>query len=91
LDAPLLRADLEVSMMMLDYNEFTGDMNFARHPAGPCHGGAEILRPTFLPRRAGKLLLDPVNAIEQFWKVHDPAARHRRSEGRAAAPARADE
>ncbi|HVU56619.1 MAG TPA: alpha/beta hydrolase, partial [Puia sp.] len=65
---------LELSMMMLDYFEYTGDTAFARRTLMPI-ATAGI---TFFDRHFGrdimsKLLLDPDNSIEMFWKVHDPA------------------
>src|SRR5258708_17570740 len=65
---------LELSMMMLDYFDYMGDTVFARDTLLPVasaeikffdqHFGRDIM---------GKLLLDPDNSIEMFWKVHDPA------------------
>ena len=65
---------LEVSMMMLDYYEFTGDTNFAQNTLLPvATAGLKFYDQHFSRDAQGKILLDPVNAIEQFWKVHDPA------------------
>lgn len=65
---------LELSMMMLDYYEYTGDTSFLRKTALP----VAVAGITFFDRHfgrdsTGKLLLDPDNSIEMFWKVHNPA------------------
>lgn len=65
---------LEISMMMLDYYEYTGDDQFARDTLLPVASAGIKFYDQHFPRDAqGKLLLDPVNSIEMFWKVHDPA------------------
>jgi hypothetical protein len=65
---------LELSMMMLDYYEYTGDKQFAREILVPvASAGLEFFDRHFGRDTAGKLLLDPDNSIEMFWKVHDPA------------------
>ena len=65
---------LECSMMMLDYYAFTGDDSFAKEILVPSAAlGLEFYDKHFKRDSAGKLLLDPDNSIEQFWKVHDPA------------------
>ncbi|HEY4289782.1 MAG TPA: DUF5703 domain-containing protein [Puia sp.] len=65
---------LELSMMMLDYYEYTGDKDFARTYLMPLASAALVFFDEHFGRDAsGKLLLDPDNAIEMFWKVHDPA------------------
>jgi alpha-L-fucosidase 2 len=65
---------LELSMMMLDYYEFTGDKKFAKEMLVPVASeGLEFFDKHFSRDAHGKLLLDPDNAIEQYWKVHDPA------------------
>lgn len=65
---------LELSMMMLDYYAYTGDKAFARDTLLPiARAGLEFYDKHFGRDTAGKLLLDPDNAIEMFWKVHDPA------------------
>jgi predicted alpha-1,2-mannosidase len=65
---------LELSMMMLDYYAYTGDRLFARDYLVPVAAAGL----TFFDRHFGrddqrKLLLDPDNSIEMFWKVHNPA------------------
>jgi alpha-L-fucosidase 2 len=65
---------LELSMMMLDYYEYTGDETFARTYLMPiATAGLEFFDRHFPRDSAGRLLLDPDNSIEMFWKVHDPA------------------
>lgn len=65
---------LELSMMMLDYYEYTGDKEFAKNTLLPvASAGIKFYDQHFGRDQAGKLLLDPVNSAEQFWKVHNPA------------------
>jgi alpha-L-fucosidase 2 len=65
---------LELSMMMLDYYEYTGDDAFARKYLLPiASAGLEFFERHFPRDSAGGLLLDPDNSIEMYWKVHDPA------------------
>ncbi|HKB45473.1 MAG TPA: DUF5703 domain-containing protein [Chitinophagaceae bacterium] len=65
---------LELSMMMLDYYDYTGDRKFVKDILVPVVSeGIKFYDQHFKRDSTGKLLLDPVNSIEQFWKVHDPA------------------
>lgn len=65
---------LELSMMMLDYYQYTGDKQFARKYLLPiAAAGLEFFDRHFPRDDGGHLLLDPDNSIEMFWKVHDPA------------------
>jgi alpha-L-fucosidase 2 len=65
---------LELSMMMMDYYEYTGDKKFAREMLLPiARAGAEFFDKHFGRDAQGKLLLDPDNSIEMFWKARDPA------------------
>ncbi len=65
---------LELSMMMLDYYDYTGDADFARTYLLPiAAAGLEFFDRHFPRDSVGHLLLDPDNSIEMFWKVHDPA------------------
>ncbi len=65
---------LELSMMMLDYYEYTGDQKFAKETLLPiASAGIQFFDQHFGRDAQGKLLLDPDNSIEMFWKVHDPA------------------
>ena len=65
---------LELSMMMLDYYDYTGDAEFARTYLLPiASAGLEFFDRHFPRDSTGHLLLDPDNSIEMFWKVHDPA------------------
>jgi hypothetical protein len=61
-------------MMMLDYYDYTGDKAFARQYLLPLASAALTFFDEHFGRDAeGKLLLDPDNSIEMFWKVHNPA------------------
>ncbi|HTI91391.1 MAG TPA: DUF5703 domain-containing protein [Puia sp.] len=65
---------IELSMMMLDYYDYTGDEDFAREYLVPlASAGLQFFDEHFGRDAEGKLLLDPDNSIEMFWKVHDPA------------------
>jgi len=65
---------LELSMMMLDYYEYTGDVDFATKTLLPvAKSGITFFDKHFKRDETGKLLLDPDNSIEQFWKVKNPA------------------
>jgi alpha-L-fucosidase 2 len=65
---------LELSMMMLDYYEFTGDKAFVQETLLPISSqGIEFFDKHWKRDAEGKLLLDPDNAIEMYWKVHDPS------------------
>ncbi|HTD99891.1 MAG TPA: DUF5703 domain-containing protein [Mucilaginibacter sp.] len=65
---------LELSMMMLDYYEYTGDATFAKKTLLPvATAGLQFFDQHFKRDSTGKLLLDPDNSIEMFWKVHNPA------------------
>jgi alpha-L-fucosidase 2 len=65
---------LELSMMMLDYYQYTGDKKFAKETLLPiASAGIEFFDKHFGRDSVGKLLLDPDNSIEMFWKAHDPA------------------
>jgi alpha-L-fucosidase 2 len=65
---------LELSMMMLDYYEYTGNDRFARQYLLPiASAGLEFFDRHFPRDSTGHLLLDPDNSIEMYWKVHDPA------------------
>ena len=65
---------LELSMMMLDYYAYTGDEGFALQYLLPvATAGLEFFDRHFPRDSSGRLLLDPDNSIEMFWKVHDPA------------------
>lgn len=65
---------LELSMMMLDYYEYTGDKQFARETLLPvATAGLQFFDKHFGRDEQGKIVLDPDNAIEMYWKVHNPA------------------
>jgi hypothetical protein len=61
-------------MMMLDYSEYTGDTKFLKETAIPMiTDGLTFFNEHFYPGPDGKLLLDPDNAIEMYWKAKNPA------------------
>ena len=65
---------LELSMMMLDYYEYTGDTDFETNTLLPvAKSGITFFDKHFKRDDSGKLLLDPDNSIEMFWKVKNPA------------------
>jgi len=65
---------LELSKMMLDYFNYTGDTAFARQYLLPvAMAGIQFFDQHFKRDEKGRLLLDPDNSIEMFWKVHNPA------------------
>jgi alpha-L-fucosidase 2 len=65
---------LELSMMMLDYYDYTGNDRFVRQYLLPiASAGLEFFDRHFPRDSSGHLLLDPDNSIEMYWKVHDPA------------------
>jgi alpha-L-fucosidase 2 len=65
---------LELCAMMLDYYDYTGDQTFARDSLLPmCAAGLTFYDQHFPRSPDGKLLLEPVNSIEMFWKVRNPA------------------
>jgi len=65
---------LELSMMMLDYYDYTGDTAFAQNTLVPiAKAGLQFFNEHFSRDANGKILLNPDNAIEMYWKVNDPA------------------
>lgn len=65
---------LELSAMMLDYFAYTGDREFVRQNLLPIADAGVTFFDQHFPRDAkGKLLLEPDNAIEMFWKARNPA------------------
>lgn len=65
---------LELSMMMLDYYEYTGDADFVRQKLLPVAQAGITFYDKHFPRdESGKMLLDSINSIEMYWKVHNPA------------------
>jgi hypothetical protein len=66
---------LELSMMGLDYYEYTGDSEFLKTTVLPLANGITTFFDQHFPHdpASGKLVLDPDNAIEMYWKVHNPA------------------
>ena len=65
---------LDLGMMMLDYCEYTGDTKFLQQTAVPMiTDGLTFFREHFYLGPDGKMLLDPDNAIEMYWKARNPA------------------
>ena len=65
---------LDLGMMMLDYAEYTGDTQFLKDTAIPMiTDGLTFFNEHFYLGPDGKMLLDPDNAIEMYWKAKDPA------------------
>ena len=64
---------LELSAMMLDYFAYTGDREFASKTLLPIADAGLTFFDQHFPHENGKLLLDPDNAIEMFWKARNPA------------------
>ena len=64
---------LELSTMMLDYYAYTGDKKFARETLLPIADAGMKFFDQHWKHENGKLLLDPDNAIEMFWKARNPA------------------
>ncbi len=64
---------LELSAMMLDYHDYTGDDAFARDTLLPvAKAGLTFFSQHFPRDAAGKLLLEKDNSIEMFWDVTNP-------------------
>ena len=64
---------LELSAMMLDYFAYTGDRDFVRQTLLPVADAGLTFFARHFQRENGKLLLDPDNAIEMYWKARNPA------------------
>ena len=64
---------LEFSAMAMDYFHATGDPAFARETLIPVADGALTFFANYFPRdEKGRLLLDPDNALETYWKARNP-------------------
>ncbi len=64
---------LEATMMMLDYYEYTGDKELVRDTIVPTAAAGLLFFDKHFPRDGnGKILLDPDNSIEMYWKVRNP-------------------
>ena len=59
--------------MMLDYYAYTGDQKFARETLLPIADAGVKFFDQHWPHANGKIVLDPDNAIEMFWKARNPA------------------
>jgi alpha-L-fucosidase 2 len=65
---------LELSMMMLDYFEYTGDTEFAKKTLVPMASKGLLFFDKHFDRNSdGKMELTGDNSIETFWQVYDPA------------------
>jgi len=65
---------LELGMMMLDYYDYTGDTNFLANTLIPTtSAGLDFYDQHFGLDHNNKMLLSPVNAIETYWDVYNPA------------------
>ncbi len=65
---------LELTQMGLDYWEYTGDRGFLGGTVLPVAGAILTFFDGHFPRDAsGRLVLDPDNALETYWKVRNPA------------------
>ncbi|MDP4273091.1 MAG: DUF5703 domain-containing protein [Bacteroidota bacterium] len=64
---------LELSAMMLDYYDYTGDKQFLRNTLIPIASAGLTFFDQHFPRDSqGKLLLSPDNSIEMYWDVTNP-------------------
>jgi alpha-L-fucosidase 2 len=64
---------LELSTMMLDYYEHTGDTAFVKETLLPfANSGLSFFSNHFPRDKEGKLLLSPDNSIEMYWMVANP-------------------
>jgi hypothetical protein len=64
---------IELCAMMLDYYDYTGDESFARDSLLPMVAAGVTFYDKHFPRGPdGKILLEPLNSIEMFWKVRNP-------------------
>jgi hypothetical protein len=64
---------LELSSMMLDYYDYTGNKPFLTDTLLPIiNGGLTFFEHHFPKDENGKLLLSPDNSIEMYWDVSNP-------------------
>lgn len=64
---------LELSAMMLDYYAYTLDERFLKETLVPvADAGVTFFDQHFRRDKTGRLLLDPDNAVETYWKVRNP-------------------
>ncbi len=64
---------LELSAMMLDYFAYTGDREFVSRTLLPVADAGVTFFDGHFKHENGKLVLDPDNAIETYWKARNPA------------------
>ncbi len=86
---------LELSAMMLDYFAYTGDRGFVKDTLLPmADAGVTFFDQHFAHDPQGRLVIQPSNAIEMFWKVRNPlpdiAGLHYVLQGLLALPSRPD-
>lgn len=65
---------LEMSMIMLDYYDFTRDNHFATDTLIPFASAILKFYDEHWPRKNGKLHFDPAQSIETYWKAVNPMA-----------------
>jgi len=66
---------MEFSAMMLDYYDYTGDCNFLQKTVIPiANDGLRFYTNRFKKDNTGKLIFEPANAMETFWKVKNPSS-----------------
>jgi hypothetical protein len=63
---------LELSAMMLDYFAYTGDEKFAAQSLLPVAQAGLTFYDQHFKRANGKLVIEPANAVETYWKVRNP-------------------
>ncbi len=64
---------LELSAMMLDYYDYTGDKAFLAETLLPtAQAGLTFFKNHFPHDETGRLRLEPDNAIEMYWAVRNP-------------------
>ena len=70
-----ISAVLEFSTMALDYYSITGDDRFAQEILIPVADAGLTFFGNYFPRdEQGRLLLEPDNSLEAYWKVRNPTA-----------------
>lgn len=64
---------IELSMMALDYYEYTQDEDFAKERIVPMLAkGVQFYLEHFPRDKDGKIFMSPCNSLEQYWKVQNP-------------------
>jgi hypothetical protein len=66
---------MELTAMMLDYYSYTGDTKFLKEKIlSTANDGLQFYLNRFKKDSTGKLVFDPANAMETFWKVKNPSS-----------------